>query len=213
MASTGDLTRARLMKAAAEAFAEHGFAGASLRKIQTAAQVNSATNHYHYGSKAALYHGVVRECLTPIIRERVRLMGAVSARLSARKRLDAYLRAYMLPHLDFTTTAEGLSYGRILARLLVEPRTPEVNEVFSEMVTPTRNEFVRQLGRIFPSAGPEKLARAVGLVVSTMALAPFDTIYSQVADRPAAQDRQAVLSSATEFAAAGVIALCGPLAD
>lgn len=213
MAASGDLTRARLLKAAAEAFAEHGYAGASLRKIQTAAGVNSASSHYHYGSKAALYHGVVRESLEPIIRERIRMMGAVSAKLAARKRLEALLRAYMLPHLELTTTPDGMQYGRILARLLVEPRSPEVNAVFAEMVTPARNEFIRQLGKVFPYAGPEKLARAVGLVVSTMALAPFDSIYAQVAEKPAAQDRQAVLKSAPEFAAAGVIALCGPLAE
>jgi AcrR family transcriptional regulator len=210
---SGEITRSKLLRAAADAFAEHGFAGASLRKIQLAAEVNSATNHYHYGSKAALYHGVVRESLGTIIPARTRMMGAVDQSLPAADRLRAYLRAYMLPHLEMATTSEGANYGRILARLLVEPRTPEVNEVFAELVTPTRKEFVRQLGRIFPYAGPEKLARAVGLIVSIMALAPFDSIYAQEADKPAAQDRQAMLDSAPEFAAAGVIALCGPPAD
>jgi hypothetical protein len=119
----------------------------------------------------------------------------------------------MLPHLEVVTTPEGLHYGRILARLLVEPRTPEVNEVFAELVTPVRQEFIRQLGRIFPYAGPEMVARAVGMVVSVMALAPFDSIFSQVADKPAAQDRQAVLDAASRFAAAGVIALCGPIVN
>lgn len=210
---SGEITRAKLLRAAAEAFAEHGFAGASLRKIQVAAGVNSATNHYHYGSKAALYHGVVRSSLEPIVRERIRLIAAVDLNVPAEERLHALLRAYMLPHLELVTTPEGLNYGRILARLLVEPRTPEVNEVFAELVTPTRKEFIRQLGRVFPYAGPDKLARAVGLVVSVMALAPFDSIYAQVTDRPAVQDRRAVLDSAPRFAAAGVLALCSPLAD
>ena len=209
---SGEITRSKLLRAAAEAFAEHGYAGASLRKIQTAAGVNSATNHYHYGSKAALYHGVVRASLEPIVRERVRLISAVDPSLPSGQRLAALLRAYMLPHLEVVTTPEGLHYGRILARLLVEPRTPEVNEVFAELVTPVRQEFIRQLGRIFPYAGPEMLARSVGMVVSVMALAPFDSIFSQVADKPAAQDRQAVLDAAPRFAAAGVIALCGPIA-
>ena len=83
----------------------------------------------------------------------------------------------------------------------------------AEMVTPTRKEFIRQLGRIFPYAGPEKLARAVGLVVSTMALAPFDSIYAQEADKPPTQDRQVVLDLAPEFAAAGVTAICGPFVE
>lgn len=210
---SGEITRSKLLRAAAEAFAEQGFAGASLRKIQQAAGVNSATNHYHYGSKAALYHGVVRESLGTIIPARIRMMGAVDQSLPARDRLRAYLRAYMLPHLEVATTPEGADYGRILARLLVEPRTPEVNEVFAEMVTPTRKEFIRQLGRIFPYAGPEKLARAVGLVVSTMALAPFDSIYALETDKTPTQDRQAVLELAPEFATAGVIALCGPFTE
>jgi AcrR family transcriptional regulator len=206
---SGNLTRSKLLRAAAEAFAEHGFAGASLRKIQIDAGVNSATNHYHYGSKAALYQGVVRESLGTIIPARIRLMAAVDQSLPAEERLRAYLRAYMLPHLEMATTPDGLHYGRILARLLVEPRTPEVNEVFAEMVNPARREFVRQLALIFPYANPEQLARAVGLVVSIMALAPIDSIYQQEADRPPTQKRDALLQSVPEFAAAGVIGICG----
>jgi AcrR family transcriptional regulator len=210
---SGELTRARLIKAAAEAFAEHGFAGASLRKIQAAAGVNSATNHYHYGSKAALYHGVVRESLEQITRMRIRMMDAVDGSLPPADRLDAFLLAYMTPHIEIAITPEGRNYGRILARLLVEPRTPEVNEVFAEMVTPTRKEFARQLGRIFPYAGQERISRAIGLVVSVMALAPIDSIYAVMAEKAADQDRKSLLESAPRFAAAGVVALCGPFGD
>lgn len=216
MASTttrnnGQTTREKLLKEAAKAFAEDGYAGASLRKIQVAAGVNSATNHYHYGSKAALYQGVVRASLEPIVEERIRLIEAVDPKLPPAEKLQALIGAYMRPHLERVTLPEGLHYGRILARLLVERRTPEVNAVFAELVTPTRTEFIWRLGRLFPEAGPDKLARAVGLVVSVMALAPFDSIYSQVTEKPPAADRATVLAAAPRFAAAGVLALCGPL--
>ncbi|MGD2133938.1 MAG: TetR/AcrR family transcriptional regulator [Maricaulaceae bacterium] len=210
---SGELTKAKLLRAASEAFAEHGFEGASLRKIQAAAGVNSATTHYHFGSKAALYRGVVEGSLVDIIRERVRRMDAVDHKLPPNERLTAYINAYMRPHLETTLRPEGRHYGRILARLLVEPRTPEVNEVFAELVNPARNELIRRLEKVFPYCGPDRLARAVGLIVSVMAQTPIDSIYAHVSGKSPTDNPEATMEAATAFAVAGVIELCGPFAD
>ena len=58
--STPDLeTRQRVMQAAAELFADHGFANVTVRRICAAAHANVAAVNYHFGDKAGLYRIVV----------------------------------------------------------------------------------------------------------------------------------------------------------
>jgi TetR/AcrR family transcriptional regulator len=52
-------SRERILRAALDEFAEHGFAGARVDRIAKAAGVNKAMLYYHYGSKDALYEKVV----------------------------------------------------------------------------------------------------------------------------------------------------------
>lgn len=53
-------TRQRLLIAAAQAFAEHGFAGASVRDICDLAAANVAAINYHFGGKDELFAEVMR---------------------------------------------------------------------------------------------------------------------------------------------------------
>jgi TetR/AcrR family transcriptional regulator len=59
--------RSRIVAAAAELFAEHGFAGASVDEIARRADVNKAMLYYHIGDKAELFATVLEGYL-----ERVR---------------------------------------------------------------------------------------------------------------------------------------------
>jgi AcrR family transcriptional regulator len=52
------LTRQRLLNAAAEAFAERGFHGATTREIAARGDVNIASLHYHFQDKRRLYLAV-----------------------------------------------------------------------------------------------------------------------------------------------------------
>lgn len=52
-------TKARLLVAATDLFATHGYDGVSTRKLVDAAGVNLAAVNYHFGSKDGLYHAVI----------------------------------------------------------------------------------------------------------------------------------------------------------
>lgn len=56
----GDRTRERILEVALPLFADHGFAGTSVRTVASAAEVNVATLAYHYSDKEGLYDCVVQ---------------------------------------------------------------------------------------------------------------------------------------------------------
>jgi TetR/AcrR family transcriptional regulator, regulator of cefoperazone and chloramphenicol sensitivity len=60
---TGNETRARLLEAAAEEFAEHGFRHAKVQNICQRAQANLAAVNYHFGGKEQLYQAVIHYSL------------------------------------------------------------------------------------------------------------------------------------------------------
>ena len=61
--SKSDDTRARLLHAAAEVFAERGFEAATIREICRQAHANLALVNYHFGDKLELYTEVLRTCV------------------------------------------------------------------------------------------------------------------------------------------------------
>lgn len=87
-----DLTRQRLLQTARAAFAEKGFAAASVRHITTAADANLGAITYHFGSKQGLYDAVLEEVFGAI------RSGVTSARLATADappldRIEAVIRA------------------------------------------------------------------------------------------------------------------------
>lgn len=58
-----DPTRAKLVEAAAEVFAEYGFQAATVREICARAGANVAAVNYYFGDKVELYGQVLREAL------------------------------------------------------------------------------------------------------------------------------------------------------
>ena len=82
---------ARLLAAARAAFAQHGFDGASVRDITTAADVNLGAITYHFGSKDALYAQVLMSLVGPL---GARVRWAMHAKVPPLDRIDRTVRAF-----------------------------------------------------------------------------------------------------------------------
>ena len=59
----GDESRARIIEAAGQLFADRGFDGVSVRELARHAEVNAAAINYHFGGKEGLYHAVLRQLI------------------------------------------------------------------------------------------------------------------------------------------------------
>ena len=80
-------TKERILGAAEELFAQHGFAGTSLRQVTSRADVNIAAVNYHFGSKENLVNEVFRR----------RMDDMTAARLSLAEKNDG-LRKFLSDH-------------------------------------------------------------------------------------------------------------------
>lgn len=65
--TTRDPVRQRLLTAARELFAQRGYEGTSVRDITSRAKANLAAITYHFGSKEALFHAVLRSVAEPLV--------------------------------------------------------------------------------------------------------------------------------------------------
>jgi AcrR family transcriptional regulator len=70
-------TKTRILDAGERLFVEHGFEATSLRSLTTAAGVNLAAVHYHFGSKEELFQAVLTRRLDPMNQERIDLLARV----------------------------------------------------------------------------------------------------------------------------------------
>ncbi|MHB1239888.1 MAG: TetR/AcrR family transcriptional regulator, partial [Gammaproteobacteria bacterium] len=70
----GPAVRRALLDCARRLFAEHGYAGVSLRQVGRAAGVNPAMVHYYFGDKRGLYRQIFHEAAGPVLDQVRRLI-------------------------------------------------------------------------------------------------------------------------------------------
>ena len=145
----------RLLTAASEEFARHGFASARVRQIVEAAKVNVAAVNYYFGGKEGLYRATLRHLAgrpAPAAKDRANRRGR-----SAEERLQR--RVYAI--LDrFIGTDRPSPLGRILAHEAMDP-TGNLESLIGDTMRPDIERIHSLLREIAGTAIPErKLAHA-----------------------------------------------------
>ena len=105
--SRADATRARLLAAAAEAFAERGFHGTTTRDIAAAAGMSPAAVYVHYESKEQLLYQLSRHGHQQII-DAIDAVDDLSA--APAERLHAVLHAFATHHASGHISARVVNY-------------------------------------------------------------------------------------------------------
>ena len=195
----------RILRAAEQLFSERGIDAVSLREITTAAGVNSAAAHYHFGSKEAVLEALVAMRARPIAERREELLGQLKLDKHGRPKLDAVLRAFLQPALDALKTPDGAAFTMLRARMAFE-REEVRRAALGQAFNKSSDMALQALARALPHIAPEDLYWrfhfVLGAMVYTMAMpGRIESITQGGIDT---RDPEAALEHLIRFAAAGL---------
>ncbi len=152
---TGDATRQRILKAAERLFAKRGIDAVSIRDITDAAKVNTASIHYHFGSKSGLVDAMLARWAGQLVARRGQLLDAIEELPKPRVRDVVEVLVWPMVELGGPRRGGG-GYVGFLAAVMNHPEyIPTMNELYEpdisrtlallEKVTPHLSSDVRML--------------------------------------------------------------------
>ncbi len=195
----------RILLAAERLFSERGIDAVSLREITTAAGVNSAAAHYHFGSKEAVLEALFALRARPIAQRREELLAQLKLDRLGRPKLEDVLRAFLRPALEALNTPEGVAFTMLRARMAFEReevRRAALGNAFDRSSDMALQALALALPKIEPPDLYWRFHFVLGAMVYTMA-AP-GRIESITQGGINTRDPQVALEHLVRFAAAGL---------
>lgn len=203
MATTHFSTKDRILGAAEELFAQHGFGGTSLRQVTSRADVNIAAVNYHFGSKENLVNEVFRRRMDGM--SEIRLARLAEAQAGHPGELEPILAAFVEPALALAQDRNGGgAFIRVIARAYAE-KNDGLRKFLSEQYGHVLREFGRAIAGCLPALGKEELYWRLDFLAGalTYAMADFGLIKRPVGVTEAAHRTRAA-EALIRFAAAGL---------
>ena len=112
------IPRQRLLEAAGEIFAEHGFKGATVREICRLAETNIATVNYYFGGKEKLYSAVLQFSLETALYKHPPDLGRHGHKMTPGEQLHSFVLSFLLRIFDLGRPSW---HGKITTREMFEP--------------------------------------------------------------------------------------------
>ena len=196
-------TKQRILGAAESLFADHGFAGASLRRVTAEAKVNLAAVNYHFGSKENLIEEVFRRRLDELNQRRLARLEQISGKpdTTLEQVLDAYIGPALVLSLD---QHGGGAFVRVLARAYAE-QDERLRRFLSENYGHVLKHFANEFARLLPHLDKETLYWRLDIVSGALTYAMADFGISKRRDGVnETHHRQQVETHLISFAAAGM---------
>ncbi|QKJ20385.1 TetR/AcrR family transcriptional regulator [Microbacterium hominis] len=177
--ATGRATKKAIVAKAAEAFAQKGFYGTSLRSIASAAGVDHSTLLHHFGNKTNLMLAVIEW------HDQQQLRAEFPKRISAEALVDAFVNAAVsnrdtpgLVQLLSTLTAEAGAHDHP-AREVLQRRHRRLITLFAWMIKRQRHKLE------LPDDGLSPEQRASLVIATWDGLQLFDALHPGAIDVPA----------------------------
>jgi len=195
-------TKERILGAAEELFARHGFEGASLRQLTAAAGVNLAAVNYHFGSKDRLIEEVFRRRLDQLNGRRMAALQKIAG--DAGTTVEDVLAAFIVPALELSHDGNGSLFMRVLARAFAE-HDDTLRKFLSDNYGHVMRQFTAEFARLLPQLSKEELYWRVDLVTGalTHAMSGFGMIQRK-SDVPEDRHREQTAQHLIRFAASGL---------
>ena len=195
-------TKDRILGAAEELFAQHGFAGTSLRQVTSRADVNIAAVNYHFGSKENLVNEVFRRRMDDMSARR--LAALARAQADSPGELEPVLAAFVEPALAMAQDRHGGgAFIRVIARAYAE-KNDSLRKFLSDQYGHVLRDFARAIATCVPDLSKEELYWRLDFLAGalTYAMADFGLI-KRPANVPEAAHRERAARELIRFAAAG----------
>ncbi len=193
-------TRKKILTAAESLFAQHGYAGVSLRQITVAAKVNLAAVNYHYYDKESLYREILTQRLKQINRRRLDMLAEAESRAGAGPvSLTDIIDALARPLFVSCETYSAAS-ARLLGRLLTE-RQPFTDDLLRTEFQPVMTRFGQAVRRHTPSLSPADFLWRFSFVIGALhhAVATLPNMKNLTNGICRSDDAETALSNFTEF--------------
>src|ERR1700693_5244914 len=131
-------SRAAILRAAAQEFAEHGIAGARTDAIARAARVNKALLYYYFTDKETLYGAVLDNAFSGM---KTNIFKVLDSDLPAREKIMAYAGAY------FDFIASNQIYPKLMQREMMRAREGQ-SEHIDRLVKTYFQPIFRKVGEL-----------------------------------------------------------------
>ena len=204
MASTAHFsTKDRILGAAEELFAQHGFAGTSLRQVTSRADVNIAAVNYHFGSKENLVNEVFRRRMDDMTDLRLSQLKAALEKHPGQ--LQPVLAAFVEPALAMSQDRHGGgAFVRVVARAYAE-KNDGLRKFLSDHYGHVLREFGKAIASCVPGLSKEELYWRLDFLAGalTYAMADFGLI-KRPAEVTEAAHRERAARELIRFAEAGI---------
>jgi len=161
-------TKEKILDAAEKLFVDNGFSATSLRAIIKEAGVNTASVHYHFGSKEGLIEAVFKRRVADINRERMEMLDNLEAQYGDRAvPLEDVIRTFLLPVMR-RHCAGGVEEAipKLMGRAITEPESHlgTVREAFKEIAM----RFGKAIARAMPGLSREEVEWRLHMIVGAM---------------------------------------------
>lgn len=198
-------TPERILQSAERLFSERGIDGVSLREITTDSGVNSASLHYHFGSKIAVLERIFELRAQPIAEQRERMLSQLKLNRQGRPEVEDILRAFLRPALEIQDTADGDSFRMLRARLAFE-REEVRRRVLDKAFNRSSQMALQALSIALPHLSAEELHWRFHFLLGSMVytMAHPGRIESLSDEKVDTRDWENALDRLIHFAAAGL---------
>jgi AcrR family transcriptional regulator len=123
-------TRARLLTAAEQLFADRGFKKVTVRDICRAARANVASVNYHFGDKLGLYREVMQSAI-----DRIRATNDVAREAGHGRSAEERLRRSIVIFVTRLLTSSSETVHRLIHREVTDP-TPALDALVEQAIRP-----------------------------------------------------------------------------
>jgi len=143
--------REAILGAAEALFSSHGYSAVSIRDIARAAGANPGSITYHFKSKDELLLAIYRQHCGPMNERRAELLEAAMRIRDLGNRLEAIVRAYVVP--AFTSSSDlaggGARFTRLRAMMSAEGNAA-VGRIIAEIFDQTNQAFIEAIQQSLP---------------------------------------------------------------